>query len=225
MEVEMKFKSLILFLGFGIWITGCTKKGNDCTPLSQEEMDAIIEKANNMPLEPVQGNEHVVFQTNYGKMVVDLFQDKAPEHAKSFKRLVKSGYYDCTKFHRVIKDFMVQGGDIATRDENPKNDGGGPGPGYTLKAEFNDIPHDKGILSMARSADPNSAGSQFFICLTRERTKHLDGQYTVFGKVVQGIDVLEKIGNVKTVTSPVYGQPVLPAEPVIIEDAYMTTKQ
>lgn len=193
-----------------------------CAPLDNNQMDELLAKVKSMPLEPVGENEVAVLETNFGKMVVEFFPDRAPQHCAAFKRLVKAGYYDCTTFHRVIKDFMIQGGDIATRHA-----GRGPapdGPGYTLKAEFNDIPHDKGILSMARSTDPNSAGSQFFICLTRERTEHLDGQYTVFGRLIEGIDVLEQIGNFPVKMSPVYNAPVLPVHPVIIQKAYMQTK-
>ncbi len=178
-----------------------------------------------MPLEPVAANEVAVLETNLGKMVVQFFPDKAPQHSSAFKRLVKAGYYTCTTFHRVIKGFMIQGGDLYTRDDDPNNDGNGPGPGYTLPAEFNDTQHDKGILSMARRGDDeNSAGSQFFIVLSRENTAHLDGKYTVFGKLIEGIDVLEKIGAIQTTMSPVYQQPVMPVEPVVIEKAYMETR-
>ena len=174
-----------------------------------------------MPLEPVEQNEVAVLETNWGTMVLEFYPDKAPDHCSAFKRLVKAGYYDYTTFHRVVKDFMIQGGDIATRDSDPKNDGNGPNPGYTLNAEFNDIPHDKGVLSMAREKNINSAGSQFFICLTRERTKHLDRRYTAFGKLIKGFDVLEKIGSTPVKMSPVFEDKVLPVEPIYIKKAYM----
>ncbi|MBN2355672.1 peptidylprolyl isomerase [candidate division KSB1 bacterium] len=171
-------------------------------------------------MEPVKENEVAVLETNYGKMVVGFFPEVAPMTCTSFKRLVKAGYYDCTKFHRIIKDFMIQGGDVNSKDTIEGNEGQG-GPGYSLPAEFNDTPHDKGILSMARRGDDiNSAGSQFFICLSRERTQRLDGQYTVFGKLVEGIDVLEKIGNV-AVQQSAMGEMSSPVEPVFIRKAYM----
>ena len=193
-----------------------------CEPLSQTELDSLLARVKAMPLEPVKKNEVAVLETNFGKMVIEFFPQKAPKHCAAFKRLVKAGFYDCTTFHRVIRDFMIQGGDIGTRVA--ANVTRPDGPGYTLKAEFNDIPHDRGIVSMARAQDPNSAGSQFFICLTRERTQHLDGKYTVFGRLIEGDDVLERIGRFETKMSPLYGQPVLPVHPILIERAYMETR-
>ena len=194
----------------------------NCKKLSPSEIDDILQKVKSAPLEPVGKNEVAVLETNFGKMVVEFFPDKAPKHAAAFKRLVNAGFYDCTTFHRVIQNFMIQGGDLATRYSGP--DRGPDGPGYTLEAEFNDIPHDKGVLSMARSREPNSAGSQFFICLSRERTEHLDGQYTVFGRLIEGMDVLERIGAFKVKMSPVYNAPVLPVHPVIIKKATMQVR-
>jgi len=221
----------VLVLVFVISVLSCGGKKEaevkkaPCTPIAGAELLDIINTVKQMPLEPVAANEVAVLETNLGKMVVQFFPDKAPQHCSAFKRLVKAGYYTCTTFHRVIKGFMIQGGDLYTRDDDPNNDGNGPGPGYTLPAEFNDIPHDKGILSMARRGDDeNSAGSQFFIVLSRESTAHLDGKYTVFGKVIEGIDVLEKIGSVQTTMSPVYQQPVMPVEPVVIQKAYIETR-
>jgi peptidyl-prolyl cis-trans isomerase B (cyclophilin B) len=157
-----------------------------------------------------------------GTMAVAFYTDIAPEHTRSFKRLVTSGYYNGTRFHRIIDNFMIQGGDILTRDDNPDNDGTG-GPGYNVPAEFNGIPHDLGILSMARAQNPNSAGSQFFLCLSREGTRGLDGQYTVFGKVVGGLDVLKAIGKVP-VRPNKYGENSAPVEPVYLINAYMVTR-
>ena len=104
--------------------------------------------------------------------------------------MANSGFYDGTKFHRVIPNFMIQGGDIYSRDNDPNNDGRG-GPGWTIDAEFSDIPHDRGTLSMARSSSPDSANSQFFICF--EPAPHLDRQYTVFGKVIKGMEFVDLI--------------------------------
>jgi len=131
-----------------------------------------------------------IIDTNLGEIDIAFYPDKAPGHVKNFIELAKKGFYDGTKFHRVIPGFMIQGGDPNTKDDDRSNDGMG-GPGYTIKAEFNDISHVRGIVSMARSSDPNSAGSQFFIVVAD--SKFLDGQYTVFGHVIKGMDVADKI--------------------------------
>jgi peptidyl-prolyl cis-trans isomerase B (cyclophilin B) len=190
-----------------------------CKKLNKTRIDELLELVKNAPLEPVAKNEVAVLETNFGKMVIGFFPDKAPQHASSFKRLVKAGFYDCTTFHRIIENFMIQGGDVATRYAGSAPPP--PGPGYSLNAEFNDIPHEKGVLSMARSTSPHSAGSQFFICLSRERTEHLDGKYTVFGRVLDGLDILERIGSFEVKMSPIYNAPVLPVHPVYIKKAYM----
>ena len=130
-----------------------------------------------------------VIKTSHGDITVELWDDVAPGHVENFLKLAKDGFYDNLAFHRIISDFMIQGG-------CPRGDGTG-GPGWNIKAEFNDREHQPGTLSMARSSDPDSAGSQFFICLTRERCRHLDGEYTAFGKVTQGMDVVESLGSLK----------------------------
>ncbi len=132
----------------------------------------------------------VITVTDFGVIRVRFFEDKAPNHVKNFKKLSRNGFYDGTTFHRVIPKFMIQAGDPLSKDDNPNNDGMG-GPGYTIDAEFNDTSHKRGVLSMARSQDPDSAGSQFFICVADAR--FLDGQYTAFGKVISGMDVADKI--------------------------------
>ena len=134
--------------------------------------------------------EFVTLETNHGNIVVEFFEDKAPKHVESFKKLVAQGFYDGIKFHRVIPGFMIQGGDPNTKTANRDLYGTG-GPGYTVPAEFNDTKHVRGILSMARTADPNSAGSQFFIMVAT--SPHLDGQYTAFGRVVEGMEAVDKI--------------------------------
>jgi len=131
-----------------------------------------------------------VIETKFGSMELEFFPQKAPKHVKNFLKLAKSGFYDGTIFHRVIPNFMIQGGDPNTKGDDKSKYGTG-GPGYQVQAEFNDIPHTRGILSMARSRDPNSAGSQFFIMVNT--AAHLDGQYTAFGKVVKGMEVADKI--------------------------------
>jgi peptidyl-prolyl cis-trans isomerase B (cyclophilin B) len=126
-------------------------------------------------------------------MEVTFFPEKAPKHVENFITLAKSGFYNGTIFHRVIPGFMIQGGDPNTKDPNKPETYGQGGPSHRLKAEFNDIPHRRGVLSMARTNDPNSAGSQFFIVV--KDSNFLDGQYTVFGEVVKGMDVADKIVN------------------------------
>lgn len=132
-------------------------------------------------------------KTKFGDMEVTFFPQKAPKHVENFLNLAKSGFYNGTIFHRVIPGFMIQGGDPNTKDPNKPETYGMGGPKERVNAEFNDIPHTRGILSMARSNDPNSAGSQFFIVV--KDANFLDGQYTVFGKVVKGIEVADKIVN------------------------------
>jgi len=128
-----------------------------------------------------------------GRIVFRFFPEVAPNHVKAFRKLANTGFYDGTTFHRVIPGFMIQGGDPNSKDNNRMNDGFG-GPPYTLKAEFSNIPHTRGIVSMARGKDPNSAGSQFFICVAD--ATHLDKQYTVFGEVLEGMDVADRITKV-----------------------------
>ncbi|MDA8169802.1 MAG: peptidylprolyl isomerase [Nitrospiraceae bacterium] len=128
--------------------------------------------------------------TKFGKIVLRFFPEVAPDHVNNFIELAKKGFYDGTIFHRVIPGFMIQGGDPNTKGPDRSTYGMG-GPGYTLKAEFNKMPHKRGTLSMARAYDPDSAGSQFFICVAD--APFLDGQYTVFGEVVSGMDVVDKI--------------------------------
>ncbi len=139
-------------------------------------------------------NEVAIISTPKGEFVAEFYPKIAPLHVANFKKLAKAGFFDGTTFHRVVPGFVIQGGDPNSKDSDPSNDGMG-GPGYSVKAEFSDVLHEKGILSMARSQDVNSAGSQFFVCLGR--TQHLDNKYTVFGKVVKGIDVVDAIGKQK----------------------------
>ena len=131
-----------------------------------------------------------VIETEFGEINIELWDDVAPKHVENMLKLAKDGFYDNLSFHRVIPGFVIQGG-------CPKGDGTG-GPGWTVEAEFNDRAHHAGTLSMARAADPNSAGSQFFICLSREHCQHLDGQYTAFGQVTDGMEVVEKLAAVPT---------------------------
>ncbi len=137
--------------------------------------------------------EVAVLKTSAGEMVAEFWPEVAPKTVENFKKLAREGFYDGTAFHRIIRGFMIQGGDPNTKDLAKESSYGTGGPGYKIPAEFNDRPHVRGVLSMARSADPNSAGSQFFICLGIAAS--LDHQYTAFGKVIKGLDVLDKIGE------------------------------
>jgi peptidyl-prolyl cis-trans isomerase B (cyclophilin B) len=141
-------------------------------------------------------SEIAIISTTEGDMVVEFWPDVAPGHVENFKKLAQKGFYDGTAFHRVIKGFMIQGGDPLTKDASKEHAWGTGGPGYQIKAEFNDKAHVRGVLSMARSNDPNSAGSQFFIC--HGDPTFLDRQYTAFGKLIKGDEVLEKIATAPT---------------------------
>ena len=136
---------------------------------------------------------NVKVETNHGIISFNLLPDLAPETVRNFIKLTKDGFYDGTLFHRVIPGFMIQGGDPNTKDPNMKNQWGMGGPGYTVKGEFSTRSHLRGIVSMARATDPDSAGSQFFI-VTKDIT-FLDREYTVFGEVTEGMDVEDKIVN------------------------------
>ena len=133
-------------------------------------------------------------ETRLGTIEIEFMPDKAPGHVKNFIDLAKKGFYDGTTFHRVIPGFMIQGGDPNTKDaKGSRGRHGTGGPGYQIKAEFNDVSHKRGIVSMARSSDPNSAGSQFFIVV--KDYPSLDRQYTAFGRVVRGMEVADQIVN------------------------------
>ena len=133
----------------------------------------------------------VVIGTKFGDITVKLFPDTAPQHVKNFVELAKAGVYNNTVFHRVIPGFMIQGGDPVSKDPARRPAFGTGNPGHRIKAEFSSRPHKRGTLSMARSSDPDSAGSQFFICV--KDTPFLDNQYTVFGEVVSGMEAVDKI--------------------------------
>jgi peptidyl-prolyl cis-trans isomerase B (cyclophilin B) len=145
---------------------------------------------------PANTNEVAVITTTEGAMVIEFWPDVAPKTVENFKKLANQGFYDGTCFHRVIKGFMIQGGDPLTKDPSKEGAWGTGGPGYQIKAEFNNHSHTRGVISMARSNDPDSAGSQFFIC--HGSPTFLDHQYTTFGKLIKGDDVLEKIGTTPT---------------------------
>jgi len=166
--------------------TPLTKDADQLTPAEIEKLQAVIE-------------------TNQGVIKFKFFPKEAPNHCRNFIKLAQKGFYNGLIFHRVIKGFMIQGGD-------PNGNGSG-GPGYHINAEFSQLPHLKGTVSMARTPDPNSAGSQFFICL--EATPQLNGQYSVFGQVTSGQDVVDKIGATQT------GPQDRPVEPQVMNKVWI----
>ena len=189
-------KAINIMILLPIFFSGCNKK---------EKVEPIALKATNK-VESKPLKEVGIISTQFGDMVVEFYERAAPKHVESFKLHAKSGYYNGTIFHRVIPGFMIQGGDLNTKGENKSIYGQGGhaakfyGIGkednpstWDIPAEFNDIKHTLGILSMARTSDPNSAGSQFFICAGD--ASHLDAQYTVFGKVIKGLAIIDKIVN------------------------------
>ena len=142
---------------------------------------------------PKDGEEVAVIETKFGKIVLKFRPDKAPKHVDNFKKLARNGFYNGTIFHRVIPGFMIQGGDPNTKDKSKPEMYGQGGPGYNVDAEFNNLNHKRGVLSMARSQDPNSAGSQFYVCVGD--SAFLNREYTAFGEAVEGMDVADKIVN------------------------------
>ncbi len=165
------FKVLVVFLVLSFFSTGCFAEKK------KEEAEKMSEP-------------RAVIETKFGNIELKFFPDVAPGHVENFIKLAKSGFYDGTTFHRIIPGFMIQGGDPNSKSPDKSKHGMGS-PGYTIKAEFSKKPHKRGILSMARSGHPDSAGSQFFICVAD--AAFLDGKYTVFGEVVSGLDAVDKI--------------------------------
>ncbi len=161
-------------------------------------------------INPKEGDDVAVIDTTHGAIVLAFFVNKAPGHVKNFSELAKKGFFDGTKFHRVIPGFMIQGGDPNSKSDDRSLHGTG-GPGYNIKAEFNETQHLRGILSMARASDPDSGGSQFFICV--KDSKFLDGKYTAFGCVVKGIEIADKIVNLPRDAN----DNPLPANPAVIK--------
>ena len=141
-------------------------------------------------------NEVAVIKTTQGEMVIAFWQEVAPQTVENFKKLARQGFYDGTAFHRIVKGFMIQGGDPLTKNPDLEHRWGTGDPGYKIKAEFNDRSHVRGVISMARSQHPDSAGSQFFVCLAD--AKFLDRQYTAFGQLIKGDEVLGKISDAPT---------------------------
>ena len=166
-------------------------------------------------------NEVAVIKTSEGEMLVQFWTDAAPNTIDNFKKLARSGFYDGTIFHRIVKGFMIQGGDPNSKDPAKESRYGQGDPGYKIKAEFNDHSHERGVISMARGPDPDSAGSQFFICLGS--VARLDHQYTTFGKLIKGDDVLGKIGDTP-VTRNSGGEMSKPTKRVVINKIDIVSK-
>lgn len=178
----MKFGLNLVLLGLiaGL-LTACGQRPQSSTSTSMETNTVSTPNT----------NEVAILKTAQGEMVIEFWSDVAPNTVENFKKLAKQGFYDGTAFHRIIKGFMIQGGDPLSKSNSPAVGTGGPG--YKIKAEFNNRKHERGVLSMARSQNPDSAGSQFFICLGD--AAFLNGQYTAFGHVIKGDDVLGKLGD------------------------------
>ncbi len=185
-----------------------TKKAEAQTPAKEE----VTPAAKRFPIRD-ENNKFVTVVTDFGNMTFELYRDVAPAHADSFVARTVDGFYNGTIFHRIIKGFMIQGGD-------PQGTGLG-NAGYYLPAEFSKLPHQEGTLSMARSRSPNSASSQFFICLTREGCRRLDGQYTIFGHLIKGYDVLQALAAVPVVPNP-QGETAKPEPDVYLRKAFLS---
>jgi peptidyl-prolyl cis-trans isomerase B (cyclophilin B) len=181
-------KTLNLFCAFGL-VVGLTLARADEPKTNSPAATGTAVKAGST-------DEVAIINTTEGTMVVEFWPDAAPNTVANFKALAEKGFYDGTCFHRVIKGFMIQGGDPLTKDPTKEDMWGTGGSGQNLKAEFNDHSHVRGVISMARSNDPNSASSQFFIC--DGNPTFLDHQYTAFGKLIKGDDVLTKIASTPT---------------------------
>jgi dolichyl-diphosphooligosaccharide--protein glycosyltransferase len=162
-----------------------------------KEKFSINTTKSNTDMKSTNESKLAVIDTTQGPITIEFFPDVAPMHVSNFEKLADSGFYNGTVFHRIVKGFVIQGGDPNTKNNTNKAAWGTGDPGYKIKAEFSNIPHNRGIVSMARSSDPDSAGSQFFIVLNDSR--FLDKQYTVFGRVINGMDVVDKIAALPTV--------------------------
>ena len=196
MEDFAAMKAIYLFCTLGLFALGTAVRADDAKTNAPAVTPAPAAVTTPTNAAPVAAKEVGVIKTSEGTMIVEFYPDVAPNHVANFKKLAQKGFYDGTCFHRVIKGFMIQGGDPNTKDNSAKDTWGQGGPGYTIKAEFNSKHHARGILSMARTPDPDSAGCQFFIC--HGDAGFLDGQYTVFGNLIKGYDVLDKIANTAT---------------------------
>jgi cyclophilin family peptidyl-prolyl cis-trans isomerase len=197
------FMCVLLFLALLAVVVGCGSSGGTTEEGSTTVSSSASASRENIgpdgkPLKTLAdfpdgqdgGNVEAVIKTDKGDVVLQFYPEAAPVTVASFLHLARTGFYNGTTFHRVVPGFVAQGGDPKSKDPNAKDVGTG-GPGYNLPAEFNSLKHETGTLAMARSQDPNSGGSQFYICLAPQPS--LDGQYTVFGHVVSGMEVVNAI--------------------------------
>lgn len=188
------------------------KGQNNSTGMNANGTSPIAQPSSSNPNNPRSNStqETAVIQTAQGPITIEFLPQAAPKHVENFKKLAQDGFYNDTIFHRIIGNFMIQGGDPNTKgNASQRSNWGTGGPGYSINEEFNDVSHVRGIVSMARSSDPNSAGSQFFI-VTND-SQFLDGQYTAFGRVVDGMDTVDKIAALPTTSS--FGQADQPTSP------------
>jgi len=223
MAVRGKFRpmikslSLVCALSFALGLVQLTAE--EAAAEKQAEAGPGEKQADPKDTKPGETKEVAVMKTSEGEMVFEFWTDVAPKTVENFKKLAKENFYNGTAFHRIMATFMVQGGDPNTKDPSKEDFYGGGGPGYTIKAEFNKKPHERGVLSMARSNDPDSAGSQFFICTVpadNPGMQYLNGKYTGFGKLIKGDETLEKIA--KTPVGPNRsGELSKPLKRVVIE--------
>jgi len=181
-------------VALALLITTCTSACDSKDPNATDPSSDTQMSTQPMPKSTTDPNTIATLHTNLGDITLRFFTDKAPLSVDNFLKLAKKGFYDNTKFHRVIPGFMIQGGDPLSKGTDRALMGTG-GPGYSVKAEFNDVNFKRGILGMARSSDPDSAGSQFYIM--QADSPHLNNQYTAFGQVVKGLDVVDKIAHLK----------------------------
>ena len=202
----MKKNIINLLFIFSFLFTGCSETKKEETMKNTNQSNKLDQTLDNRTIPDVPKEDYAIISTSYGDMTIQFFEGAAPKHVESFKTHANNGYYNGTIFHRVIPGFMIQGGDPNTKGENKASYGtGGHAVKYygigieedsktwNIPAEFNNIKHTRGILSMARSNDPNSGGSQFFICAAN--VPHLNGKYTVFGQVVEGDEIIDQIIN------------------------------
>lgn len=205
-----RIRTVLAVALFAMLLVSCSNQDQNAQDLDDSNAGINTENGGNQMSEANGQNRHVLIKTNMGDMKLELYEQRAPKTTKNFIDLVQQGYYDQVKFHRVIKDFMIQGGDPLTKDDTKQQLWGTGGPGYTIDDEFHpELKHDKaGVLSMA-NAGPDSGGSQFFITLAP--TPWLDGKHAVFGEIVEGQEVLEKIGASST------GSRDIPKDDIVME--------
>lgn len=207
MQTRLEKQKLILlaavFLTGAVLLTGIAGCGTQ-NKTGEKESETVEENVPESKEKIVEEDKRIaVIETNKGTIKFKFFSQDAPNTVENFVKLAKQDFYNGTKFHRVEPGFVIQGGNPNSKDDDPSNDGKG-GPGYTIKAEFNENKHVDGTVAMARTQDPDSAGSQFYIALGPQ--PHLDGKYTVFGQVTEGLEVVHKIQKDDVMTKVYIGE-------------------